>query len=629
MLNRLPLDEKKHLVMIVFFVLFLFASGFFIQYGREARASGSWKYIITHEEEWLYWTYAQTYSQASEKGLNPFTYEERHSFPVLPHPTTQAIGALARLFHVSVLFFFPFWHIGIPLLVWLALFLSLWRFWKYPLMPSAAVSLILCLTTLHLKGVYPWILTRFPRPADFLGVTILCLSFIMTARKLGKISLFVLNLFAATAIWIAPFLAATGLVVFILETLWQAFVEKNKKRALWLGSSVGCFLVSAGIYFFHARNIALSSSLFISYYVKTPYHPSFSTKALPALILFALIAGMVLGIHFYKRRGLSKIPGPHSLSSLERLTLYMFLTEPVFTLAYMIFPNGTFYELEVHRYMNFLIQFAVLSAWAWESFRQIRDREILNRIFLPMVLLLTLITGALLSFPKTNFLLLGSRELMFGRENSRLLLSLICPILLIVLLIGKYPGLKRLVQKRICVVILSMSLCFSGFALFPSNTRLYNERFPFDGAYAWLKKNASFQDVVLSPSTIYSRVNYLLFYTGLRSYSSSYGEGLSSNREASSFRNLFIFSLINGVLDAWSLHGLKTLEEKIGHLRMDYVLIPRWSPFKEDVQRQLADHLTQVYEDGKAILWKISSKPALPEIRNGLAGEIKAPTRGA
>ena len=33
MLNRLPLDEKKHLVMIVFFVLFLFASGFFIQYG--------------------------------------------------------------------------------------------------------------------------------------------------------------------------------------------------------------------------------------------------------------------------------------------------------------------------------------------------------------------------------------------------------------------------------------------------------------------------------------------------------------------------------------------------------------------------------------------------------------------
>ena len=137
--------------------------------------------------------------------------------------------------------------------------------------------------------------------------------------------------------------------------------------------------------------------------------------------------------------------------------------------------------------------------------------------------------------------------------------------------------------------------------------RLYNEKFPLGSAYAWLKKNAAPDEVVLIPSPLTSQFDYLLLYTGLRGYSSHYGEWYSSDPEAARYRRVFILSLLNGVLNQAPLQGMNTLEEKIKHLRMDYVLIPRWSPFLETVKEQLAGHLTQVYEDKKAILWKVSA----------------------
>ena len=134
-----------------------------------------------------------------------------------------------------------------------------------------------------------------------------------------------------------------------------------------------------------------------------------------------------------------------------------------------------------------------------------------------------------------------------------------------------------------------------------------NGKFPFDRAYAWLNKNAAPDAVVLMPSTLYSQFDYLSFYTDLRSYSSHYGEWYSSDLNAAKYRRVLVLCLVNGILDKAPLQGINTMAEKIGHLRMDYVLIPRWSPFLEVVRQQLAGHLTQVYEDKKAILWRISA----------------------
>ena len=129
MTNKISKDSGKRLSVLLF-VLFLFTAGFFIQYGREAHASGSWKYVITHLDDYAYWSFAQASARAPEKGPNPFFYEDRDSFHLIPYPVTKVIGFLARLLNVNVLFFFPFWHIGAPFLVWLSLFYSARHFWK-------------------------------------------------------------------------------------------------------------------------------------------------------------------------------------------------------------------------------------------------------------------------------------------------------------------------------------------------------------------------------------------------------------------------------------------------------------------------------------------------------------------
>ena len=606
MINSLSQDTKRFLGFLLF-VLFLFSSGFFIQYGREAALSGSWKYIMNHQEEWLYWNFAQAHAQA-EKGPNPFSYEQRESSAhLLSYPTTQGVGSLARLLKVNVLFFFPFWHIGAPFLIWLALFFSAWRLWKYPLLPSAAVSLILCLSTLHLKGVYPWILTRFSRPADFLGVVIFCLSLVMTSRRPRKTAFLILNCFAAMAIWMSPFFAATGLFVIILEILWQTLIEKHKEKILWLGSALVTFFISLWIFSVHVQTMtAVSKNAWFSE-LTTSYPTSLSKKSFPALILFALIAAMVFGFNFYKKHFLKMAQGPSFLNPLERFTLYMFATEPLFATAFSLFPRGAFFELGIHRYMNFLIQLAVLAAWSWESVVLVKDRGVLRKAFFPLLILLSLSTAVLLFFEKTNCLLWGCKNFIFDTQNHSVLLFSLCPLLVIVMLIVGYPGIRRLVQKRAFVVLLSLALCFTGFAIGPWNMRFYNNRFPFNDAYAWLKTHASSDDVVLTPSTIYGRIQYLFFYTGLRSYSSEFEDSFSLDPQASDYRKLFVFSLLNGVLDKVPLQGLQTMDEKIRHLKMDYVLISRWSPFLQDVERQLAGFLTKVYEDNKAILWKISA----------------------
>ena len=562
---------------------------------------------MNHQEDWLYWNFAQAHAQA-EKGPNPFSYEQRESSAhLLSYPTTQGVGALARLLKVNVLFFFPFWHIGAPFLVWFALFLSAWRLWKYPLMPSAAVSLILCLITLHLKGVYPWILTRFSRPADFLGIMIFCISLVMTSRGPRKAAFLILNLFTAVAIWMSPFFTATSLFVIVLQMLWQTLVEKNKKRILWLGSALVTFFISLWFFFIRIQSMTTVSKTAWFSDLTTSYPASLSKKVFPALILFTLIAAMLLGFNFYKKRFLKIPQGPAFLNPLERLTLYMFATEPLFAAAFMFFPLGAFFELGIHRYMNFLIQLAVLTAWAWESFALIKERGGMRKTFRPLLIILSLTATGLLFFEKTNLLLWGCKNFYFDTQNHFFLLFFLCPLLAVVMCIAGYPGIKRLVQRRAFVVLLSVVLCFTGFAICPWNLRHYNNYFPFNGAYAWLKKNAAPDDVVMTPSTIYSRIQYLFFYTGLRSYSSEYEDAFSLDPQASAYRKLFIFALLNGILDNGPLQGLRTMGEKIRHLKVDYVLIPRWSPFLGDVERQLAGFLTKVYEDKKAILWKISA----------------------
>ena len=171
--------------------LLLFGAGFLLFHGREAVHSGSWDYIITHADEYIYWAIARGSMDAPAADANPFYPEERLTGNPLPaYLTVTAAGKVAATLSVGVLSLLPAWKILMPFSLWLALFLCLVRLWAREPGESAALATVVLLSTLFMHGAAQFTLFRFPRPGDGLGLVLLWLSLLvhadkMTARRYG------------------------------------------------------------------------------------------------------------------------------------------------------------------------------------------------------------------------------------------------------------------------------------------------------------------------------------------------------------------------------------------------------------------------------------------------------------
>ena len=171
--------------------LLLFGAGFLLFHGREAVHSGSWDYIITHDDEYIYWAIARGSMYAPAADANPFYHEERLTRNPLPaYLTVTAAGKVAATLGVGVLSLLPAWKILMPFSLWLALFLCLVRLWARAPGESAALATVVLLSTLFMHGAAQFTLFRFPRPGDGLGLVLLWLSLLvhadkMTARRYG------------------------------------------------------------------------------------------------------------------------------------------------------------------------------------------------------------------------------------------------------------------------------------------------------------------------------------------------------------------------------------------------------------------------------------------------------------
>ena len=122
--------------------LLVFVAGFLLFHGKEAAHSGSWDYVVTHDDEYIYWAIAQGSSASPVSDANPFYYEERtQSNPIPAYLTVTAAGKLAAALDIQVLALLPLWTILMPFSLWLALFVPMVRLWGQSPAVSAAMSM--------------------------------------------------------------------------------------------------------------------------------------------------------------------------------------------------------------------------------------------------------------------------------------------------------------------------------------------------------------------------------------------------------------------------------------------------------------------------------------------------------
>ena len=77
--------------------LLVFTAGFLLFHGKEAVHSGAWDYIITHDDEYIYWAIARGSMASPASDANPFYHEERtHTNPIPAYLTVTAAGRLAE-----------------------------------------------------------------------------------------------------------------------------------------------------------------------------------------------------------------------------------------------------------------------------------------------------------------------------------------------------------------------------------------------------------------------------------------------------------------------------------------------------------------------------------------------------
>ncbi|SVD28960.1 uncharacterized protein METZ01_LOCUS381814, partial [marine metagenome] len=124
-----------------------------VLHGREAKISGSWDYVLTHDDEYVAWVMADGASEIPSSDANPFYLQYRGvQNPILYYPTVVLFGRLARLLGDRAIGLLPLWKIGMPFVCWLTLWWCLTHFWGANQRAAACASLAVLSATLLLHG---------------------------------------------------------------------------------------------------------------------------------------------------------------------------------------------------------------------------------------------------------------------------------------------------------------------------------------------------------------------------------------------------------------------------------------------------------------------------------------------
>lgn len=586
--------KQASLPIFILSVFVFFCAGFGIFFGREAASSGSWKYIITHLDGFQYWGMADGASETPSSEANPFYYEERGAANSFAYPFVSLAGKAARLFGVSVLTFLPLWQIGMPFLIWLIATRAISRFFEKDFLRVGLFVLALMVLTLYLRGAASFIFFRFSRPADGLFLMIPWLAWLARRFEARDNRFSLLRWTPVLLVWFHPVYLLPGLLILVCELL---FTLRTRQRGNGLVPQFFIILGALGLYglyvYFRSgennwllqhisidRNHALEHSMSGTHYSRMP--------DLLSLCFWTAAASWVL-----MRRNLKPL-------GLDILFLGLLAVDPV--LANVQILLGANYQAELHRYYFLFPQMLILFYWigresfslpAWVS-------GILGACGLAAA-------AAMTRSASWNFLLLFPIDtpFFFSFNQTRLLCGLTGIAFAVSAIIRFFISKRVLAAPPLFAVILIAGL--AGYALRPSEMRVSNYAYPFEGSHAWLNQNAVPGDVVLnlSPARRWNQ-DYLIFYTGLRNYYHPYfGHVHARDKEANIYRSTFYNLLLLGKLDSIPIGDSRTLKEKLTRLRLNYILTDLPSPFIMRVENELEGYLERVYEDERSLLWRV------------------------
>ncbi len=595
--QKAPFGLQKKEWLWTLGVLLLFTVGFIIFHGREALTSGSWRYVITHNDEYGYWAIAKGASETPTSESNPFYAEEAGRRNTFPYTTSTLTGWLAKLLHVPVMFFFPIWHIGMPFVLWLTFYLCLTRIWRCPSGGAAALALLSLAATLFLRGQCQFLLFRYSRPGDGLWLVMIWLSLVMHPENRSPRKTAALPFIILVLMWLHPYFVLPVACVAFCEMLWFFFKQKDKRAALWFFGMLAALAAAAFSYKLYIQFNMSENPWLLNFLAGHKAPPDQRKPEWISIFFYTLTAG---GIFAYSRFFKT------SLTKLDRLLLWLFLLGPAVSNVQVFLPHN--YHFESHQYYFFPVHLAALIGWFLEKLPRVMALESYAKWERPAIYLLAGIEVWVLLTPETNFFrhLPVSDSHFYAFNHSLLLLGLLPAIVLGTLTFLRLQPAADNPFKKYGIKLLA-ALTLLGFLTLPSQLKENNRSLPYDGAYRWLNKNAAPSEVVLtvSPQDRWKE-DYLILYTDQKTYLNlPVGNLFSLDSAAKQYRLFFYNALLLGRLREVPIQGLTSLEDKIKRLKLNYLLLRLPSPFQERIQAEFGELAEVVYRDDRCMLWKL------------------------
>ena len=581
------LFSKRFLVYLLGAFL-CFSSGYFIHSGKEAKASGSWAYIQGPVDNIFYWSVARGRMTEPRSDGNPFFFEQAGTRNAVPYTTAELVGLAAKYTRIPLRWFFPVWHILMPLVAWGVLVGCLWRLWRYSLEVSACVTTLLFSASIFSASYWGFWFFRFSRPADGLPWLYLWISLLFKGDAQNKKHLWLLGACAFCALWLHPFYAVFG--------LWLTFCEALGCCGRWpsgkikMGLSLSAFLgglVGALSFYVYTHTGSDLNRAIVDYVNTFRLYFSSTMLALGWCVFFVSVIA-VWKIAFKKAPTL-----------LDRLVLEI----AVFGFLAMMLQAYVFKKAQLWDHLHYfsMIQILATVAWTYEKLRWLKTEHKLvgaELFFAGLTVVYLLLRNFFNinvfndSLPQTyneHFLVYAT---WFYYSGLGLLMWV------------RFEGVALTVSKfkktTACVMAALMLFCFWQRPLNPANLD-----YPFAGAHAWFRENAKANDVVLNTSLRYQRMDYLFFSTGLKSYYDIYGEAFAVKRGSESLRPYLFASILAGGLDDLPMLKNYPFYGKLHFLKLDYILAERDSPFLPFVNDQLRSFLQEVYRDDRCLILKV------------------------
>lgn len=573
----------------------VFVLGFLLFHGREAQHSGSWNYILTHDDDYAYLAIAEGYTQDPPSDANPFYHEERgRTNSPLDYATVAMVGSLAVALDVPVPWTIPAWKIFMPLLLWYTLTWCLVRFWQMEGHRAAMLSMLLLVTTTLFHGSNQFTLLRFPHPGDGMWLAFIWVTLVLRVDDVGRRYPLVVTLIAIVTLIVAPFYVILGGWILLFATVWSVVVGRrgNAWRHIIPLLTVGALCLGR----LFQVVIAAGSSRYLQHALNLEIAPS-RVVDVSSILLLGLVL-LAVGVAAEWRR--------ESMTTMDAALIGILSLEPIAANAQFVLGND--HQISLHRYYLLVIEFACIIGWLAEklpaALRRIRGTP--GDWLLPACLAVAEVV--VLAHPDLNWFryLPRTDPTHFMTDNDTLILGVLPGLILLVWLPLRRPDVVGWVRGPVRGLAVVSVVALLLYGIQPSQLREKNENIPFSGAFEWLDLNAKPGSVVLTMPVKWTIVDYSVFYAPVKSYTNVFGSHVSDQPEATKFRQSYYVLLLEGRLPTSSYRHLKGARDLTSHLRLDYFLVERNGPFYDLVIEQLGDIVRVVYSDERCLLLRVS-----------------------